>query len=81
MSVRDLYNHRASRPLPNSTAETFGTLCDMCPKLNCIEVPKARIHKWHYYCEARHENIDVYKVREDECPLDRKLGRKGGANG
>ena len=79
--MRNLYNHRASRPMPNSTPETFGTLCNLCPKLDCIEIPKARIHKWHYYCEARYENIDVYKIGEEDCPLGRKFNRKGGSRG
>lgn len=63
-------------PEPNSTPETFGSRCDLCPKLKCIEQPKSRIRPWRYYCEALSANVDVWKVTKKECPLGRDARKR-----
>lgn len=64
---------------PHSTPETYGTRCDMCPRLSCIEREGARVHRWGYYCDALHRRMrlaDLYAVTKAECPEHRDIRRR-----
>lgn len=72
-------DRRAWRAEPHSTPETWGTRCNGCPELACIESDRSRLHPWRYYCELLKKQVDVYGITKAECPLHREIkrGRRG----
>lgn len=69
----------ARRKALHSSPETYGTRCDGCPELDCIETERSRLHRWRYYCGAMGKGMelrDLYEVTQDDCPLGREIKRR-----
>ena len=70
----------ARRPEKHSSPETMGTRCDGCIHLFCYERDKAKLHRWHYHCDALSRNLslkELYAMSAEECPEHRGIKRRG----
>ena len=69
----------AKRREPHSVPESYGTRCDGCQHLSCIERKGAKLYRYSYYCEKlrrKMEQKDLYEISVEMCPIRRELKRR-----
>lgn len=73
------YGIHGNRAAVHSTPDTINTLCDGCPKFECIEQDRSRIHPWRFYCDAMGRSLEyreLFFMTEEDCPDHRRVRRR-----